>query len=297
MNSKYLISVKSSGLCFNIMRLIILTDIAKKYNRTLYFLTKPDHIPILKKFNNNCIYIPYIDSHTEQYNNFTRNKNIHILYDLKYISFLKKVYLNNIFNEPPIKDFTFFSGNAFDISDTDKKFLVIDYNDGMYDTEIINSIEIEPLVVASNILNNISRDSVTINIKINVPASKRIYKFWDEIIPLIKKQYNQPIFLISGNNDILKYLGSKYDCGYRSIATETNYSNVRGNDIVRGKPDEIFSDIIICSLTNFIPFTRLRRDYPGIMSRYTDLNFVVEKVEKFDILVEYLAKYITAPEP
>lgn len=296
MNSKYLISVKSSGLCFNIMRLIILTDIAKKYNRILYFLTKSEHIPILKKFNNHCIYIPYIDSHTERFNNFTRNKNIHALYDLKYLSFLKKAYLNNIFNNPSIKDFTFFSGNAYDAHNTDNKFLVIDYNDGSYDTEIINSIEIEPLAVKDNILADISHDTITINIKINVPNSERIYRFWDEIIPRVKEQYKQPILLISGNNDILEYLSRKYECMCRSVKTETNYSNIRGNDIIRGKPSEIFSDVIICSLTNFIPFTRLRRDYPDIMSKYTDLNFVTEKVEKFDILVEYLAKYITIQE-
>ncbi len=275
------------------MRLIILTDIAKKYNRILYFLTKPEHIPILEMFNSHCIYIPYIDSHTEQFNNFTRNKNIHALYDLKYLSFLKKEYLNNIFNSPSIKDFTFFSGNAYDAYNTDNKFLVIDYNDGSYDTEIINSIEIEPLAVNDNILAGISHDTITINIKINVPNSERIYRFWDEVIPRVKEQYKQPILLISGNNDILEYLSKKYECACRSVKTETNYSNIRGNDIIRGKPSEIFSDVIICSLTNFIPFTRLKRDYPDIISKYTDLNFVVEKVEKFDILVEYLAKYIT----
>ena len=96
MKSKYLISTKSSGLCFNIMRLIILTEVATNFKRDLIFLTKKDHIPILRKFNSRCTFIPYIDKHTERFNNFTRNKNIHIVYDLKYIKFLKEAYLDSM---------------------------------------------------------------------------------------------------------------------------------------------------------------------------------------------------------
>ena len=115
MKSKYLISVKSSGLCFNIMRLIILTKVAQDFGRKFIFLTKPDHIPILKKFNRDCIFIPYIDNHTKHYNNFTRKKNIHIVYDLKYINFLKSTYLNNILGNLKINEFDFISGCLYDI--------------------------------------------------------------------------------------------------------------------------------------------------------------------------------------
>ena len=73
---------------------------------------------------------------------------------------------------------------------------------------------------------------------------------------------------------------------------ENNYSRVRGNNIERGKPDIIMEDIIKCIQTDFIPFTLLREDYKHILDDYKDLNFVVEKVEKFDIIVEYLSKYI-----
>ena len=102
--------------------------------------------------------------------------------------------------------------------------------------------------------------------------------------------------LISGNNDIKKYLGEKYNCLYEITKTEVNFSNVRGNDIIRGKADAIYDDLLTCTCTNFIPFTELRKKYPRVLARYNDLNFVYEKIEKFDILVEYLADNITIQE-
>lgn len=286
MNSKILISTKSSGLCFNIMRLIILSKISKEYNRKLYFLTKPDHIPILKKFNNKCEYIPYIEGHTKQFNNFTRKKSLHILYDLKYVKFLKENYLDKIFNTPNISEFEFICGSKYDITNSDKKFLTIDYNDGDNDTKIINSIDYKFDV--SNINYKLDYNTITVNVKINNSKNKRIYKLWDKLIPELKK-FNKPIMLISGNNDIKKYLGDKHGCLYYETNSETNYSNIRGNDITRGKPEAIFNDVIKCCTTHFIPFTYFRHTHKDILSEFSDINFVFEKVEKFDILVEYLS--------
>ena len=289
MNSKYLISVKSSGLCFNIMRLIILTEVAKKSNRELFFLTKPDHIEILKKFNKECVFVPYVDNHTSIFNNFTRKKSLHILYDLKYKKFLKENYLDKIFDSPDIKNFKFISGNKFDIVDSDHKFLIVDYNDGKSDSEILNSLKIDSVAIDKK-YSLYSNDTLTVNIKINNSNNKRIYNLWDELLPTLKK-FKKPIMLISGNNDIKKYLAEKHNCLYEKTDSETNYSNIRGNDITRGKPYEIFSDLIICSLTHFIPFTYFRKENSDILSNYTDLNFVVEKEEKFDILAEYMKDY------
>lgn len=295
MNSRYLISVKSSGLCFNIMRLIILTNIAKEYDRELFFLTKPDHIDILKKFNNKCTFIPYVDNHTTLFNNFTRKKTLHIIYDFKYKKFLKEKYLDSIFNKPSIDKLEFISGSKLDIRDTDRSFLIIDYNDGKYDSEILNSFEI-PTHYINNKYSAYSEDILTVNIKINNSNNKRIYQLWDELIPTLKS-VGKPIMLISGNNEIKKYLAEKHNCQYLKTDSETNYSNIRGNNITRGKPYEIFSDLIICSLTHFIPFTYFREHNEDILSKYTDINFVVEKEEKFDILAEYMNKYISIQEP
>jgi len=296
MKSNYIISLKSSGLCFNIMRLIILTEVAKKFNRRLIFLTKPAHIPVLKKFNKECIFLPYTAEHTNMFNNFTRNRSIHAVYDLKYLTYVKSTYLNNIFNNLHIKDFNYINGCLYDIMDSHHKIIAIDYNDGRYDTDIINSINILPFYVPTDIV-RYNKDIITINVKNNNPSNRKIYDFWDEIIPQLQKDYKKPFLLISGNNDIKKYLGEKYNCQYDILETETNFSNVRGNDIIRGSAGGIYQDLITCSTTDFIPFTRLRVDYTEILNRYTDLNFVTEKVEKFDILAEYLSKYITTQEP
>lgn len=284
--NKILISTKSSGICFNIMRLIILTKLAADYNRSLFFLTKPDHIPILKKFNSNCTYIPYIKGHTKKYNNFTRKKSLQVLYDLKYLKFLKENYLDKLFKNPKISEFKFICGSKYDIDDCEHKYLTVDYNDGMNDTDIINSI---PNIYFNkdNIKYKKDNSLLSVNIKINNPDNRRIYELWDELIPELKK-FKKPILLISGNNDIKKYLGEKHNCLYKTTDSETNFSNIRGNNITRGKPEAIFDDIITCCSTHFIPFTYFRRECQGILSKYKDINFVTEKVEKFDILVEYL---------
>ena len=96
MKTKYIVSVKCTGLSYNIIKLIILTDLAKKYNRQLVFLTRSDHIPILKKFNKDCMYIPCVPGHTDKFNNFIRQKQIHLIYDLNYKRFLKSTYIDNI---------------------------------------------------------------------------------------------------------------------------------------------------------------------------------------------------------
>jgi len=294
MKSKYLISTKSSGLCFNIMRLIILTEVAANFKRDLIFLTKKDHIPILRKFNSKCTFIPYIDKHTERFNNFTRNKNIHIVYDLKYIKFLKETYLDSMFGSSKISEFKFINGCKYDIEDPYHNFLLIDYNDGRYDTDIINSINV-PMFDPGIYYNKYNKDILTINIKNNNPDNSRIYEFWDEILPLIKSDYKKTMLLISGNNDIKQYLGEKHNCLYEILETETNFSNVRGNNIIRGKAEEIYNDLIICATTDFLPFVKLRADYREVLDRYRDLNFVTEKVEKFDILAEYLSNFISIP--
>lgn len=295
MKSNYLISVKSSGLCFNIMRLIILTKLSEQYNRSLIFLTKPSHIPILKKFNHRCMFIPYIEDHTKQFNNFTRRQNLRVLYDFKYLRFLKSQYFDNLFNNPNINEFKIFNGCMYDIKNTDDRFIIVDYNDGTYDTEILNLNSIPPIMIQKKYI-KYNKDFLTINIKINNPGNHRIYDFWDAIIPRLQEDYKKPILLISGNNDIKKYIGDKHRCLYKIIKTETNFSNVRGNNIIRGKADEIYNDLITCACTSFIPFIELRKKYPEILSQYEDLNFVTEKVEKFDILAEYLSKYIIIQE-
>ena len=294
MKSKYLISTKSSGLCFNIMRLIILTEVAANFKRDLIFLTKKDHIPILRKFNSKCTFIPYIDKHTERFNNFTRNKNIHIVYDLKYIKFLKETYLDSMFGSSKISEFKFINGCKYDIEDPYHNFLLIDYNDGRYDTDIINSINV-PMFDPGIYYNKYNKDILTINIKNNNPDNSRIYEFWDEILPLLKSDYKKAVLLISGNNDIKQYLGEKHNFLYEILETETNFSNVRGNNIIRGKAEEIYNDLIICATTDFLPFVKLRADYREVLDRYRDLNFVTEKVEKFDILAEYLSNFISIP--
>lgn len=291
MKSKYLISVKSSGLCFNIMRLIILTDLAKKYNRKLLFLTKSEHINILKKFNNKCKFIPYVDNHTKLFNNFTRKKSLHTVYDLKYIKFLKDTYLNKIFDSIRLNNCNFISGSAYEIEDSDKEFLIIDYNDGMNDSKILNTLSIDKIQIKKEQYNSVIDSNIlTVNVKINNPNNNRIYELWDELIPTLKS-FNKPILLISGNNDIKEYIGKKHNCKYIKTETETNFSNIRGNDITRGKALDIFTDLITCSFTHFIPFIYFRENHQDILDKYSDINFVYEKEEKFDILAEYMKNY------
>ena len=290
MKSKFLISTKSSGLCFNIMRLIILTDAARQYNRDLIFFTKPSHIPILQLFNNKCTFIPYVDNHTVLFNNYKRQRSFYKIYDLKYIKFIRDTYLDVIFNDISNTDIKFICGCKYDIEDSSHKFLLIDYNDGTHDTEIFNSIKMPMLTDTSwhNMYTNYNNDVISINIKVNNSNNKRIFEMWDRLIQKIKIDYKKPILLISGNNEIKEILGKKYNCIYNNTISETNYSFVRGNNIIRGSAYDIFSDVLTCSTTDFLPFTEIRIKYADILKDYTDINFVVEKVEKFDILVEYM---------
>lgn len=290
MNSKFLISTKSSGLCFNIMRLIILNSIAKIHGRDLIFFTKPKHIPILQLFNSDCTFIPYVNNHTVLFNNYKRQRSFKRLYDLKYIKFIRDNYLNSMFDSISNADIRFICGCKYDIADSSHKFLLVDYNDGTHDTEILNSIKIPTLNDPS--LHSMSTDYnnniIAINIKVNDSNNTRIFEMWDKLIQKIKMDTNKPILLVSGNNEIKEILGKKYNCIYNNTVSETDYSFVRGNNIVRGSAYDIFSDVITCTTTDFLPFTEIRIKYADILRDYTDINFVVEKVEKFDILVEYM---------
>ena len=290
MNSKFLISTKSSGLCFNIMRLIILNSIAKIHGRDLIFFTKPKHIPILQLFNSDCTFIPYVNNHTVLFNNYKRQRSFKRLYDLKYIKFIRDNYLNSMFDSISNADIRFICGCKYDITDSSHKFLLVDYNDGTHDTEILNSIKIPTLNDPS--LHSMSTDYnnniIAINIKVNDSNNTRIFEMWDKLIQKIKMDTNKPILLVSGNNEIKEILGKKYNCIYNNTVSETDYSFVRGNNIVRGSAYDIFSDVITCTTTDFLPFTEIRIKYADILRDYTDINFVVEKVEKFDILVEYM---------
>ena len=290
MNSKFLISTKSSGLCFNIMRLIILTDIAEKYKRDIIFLTKPDHIPILRLFNNKCTFIPYINNHTVLFNNYKRKQSLNKLYDLKYVKFIRDNYLNSMFGSISNTDIKFICGCKYDVVDSGHKFLLIDYNDGTHDTDILNSVKISTLDSSSlqTAFTNYNNDVIAVNVKVNDSNNKRIFEMWYKLIQKIKIDYKKPILLISGNNKIKEILGKKYNCIFDSTGSETNYSFVRGNNITRGSASNIFSDVVTCTTTDYLPFTEIRIKYANILKDYTDINFVVEKVEKFDILVEYM---------
>lgn len=290
MNSKFLISTKSSGLCFNIMRLIILNSIAKIHGRDLIFFTKPKHIPILQLFNSDCTFIPYVNNHTVLFNNYKRQRSFKRLYDLKYIKFIRDNYLNSMFDSISNADIRFICGCEYDITDSSHKFLLVDYNDGTHDTEILNSIKIPTLNEPSlrSMSTDYNNNIIAINIKVNDSDNIRIFEMWDKLIQKIKMDYNKPILLVSGNNEIKEILGKKYNCIYNNTVSETDYSFVRGNNIVRGSAYDIFSDVITCTTTDFLPFTEIRIKYADILRDYTDINFVVEKVEKFDILVEYM---------
>ena len=272
------------------MRLIILTSIAKIYERDLIFFTKPNHIPILQLFNSNCTFIPYVNNHTVLFNNYKRQRSFKRLYDLKYIKFIRDNYLNSMFDNISNADIRFICGCKYDITDSSHKFLLVDYNDGTHDTEILNSIKIPILDDPSlhSMLTDYNNDIIAINIKVNDSDNNRIFEMWDKLIQKIKMDYSKPILLVSGNNKIKEILGKKYNCIYNNTVSETDYSFVRGNNIVRGSAYDIFSDVVTCTTTDFLPFTEIRIKYADILRDYTDINFVVEKVEKFDILVEYM---------
>jgi hypothetical protein len=233
------------------------------------------------------------------FNNFTRNKSIYSVYDLKYKKFILENYLRDIiYPIPTLEELDLIVGNMEDVLkySTDQKYLLVDYNDGKHDSRNISKIKIPTIPISKRDI-VYDKSTITINIKINDPNNRRIYEFWDEIIPKLKeKNKDRNILLVSGNNDIKKYLCAKHNCLFFRTKTETSYSNIRGNDIVRGKPAEIMKDVMLCATTDFIPFTALKRDYPEIMQQYTDLNFTYEKEEKFDILVQYLSKNITIVE-
>tara|TARA_R110000803_G_scaffold70111_2_gene132854 strand:+ start:1496 stop:2104 length:609 start_codon:yes stop_codon:yes gene_type:complete len=187
-------------------------------------------------------------------------------------------------------DIRFICGCKYDITDSSHKFLLVDYNDGTHDTEILNSIKIPILDDPSlhSMLTDYNNDIIAINIKVNDSDNNRIFEMWDKLIQKIKMDYSKPILLVSGNNKIKEILGKKYNCIYNNTVSETDYSFVRGNNIVRGSAYDIFSDVVTCTTTDFLPFTEIRIKYADILRDYTDINFVVEKVEKFDILVEYM---------
>ena len=84
MTSKYIVSVKNTGISYNIIKLILLTDLAKRYNRQLIFITEASHIPILKKFNNDCIYLTCVPGHTDKFNSYNRKRQIQSIYELNY---------------------------------------------------------------------------------------------------------------------------------------------------------------------------------------------------------------------
>jgi hypothetical protein len=131
---------------------------------------------------------------------------------------------------------------------------------------------------------------MSINVKIEDPNDSRVYELWDEIIPALKLKYDMPILLISGNNDIKKYLGNKHDCIYEIKETESIYLYKRNSETIKGIPYQVYDDLIICRSTHFIPFTKLKDDFSSIISKYTDIKFVTTNVvEHFDILAYYLS--------
>ena len=136
-----------------------------------------------------------------------------------------------------------------------------------------------------------SSNILTINVIIDDPGNNRIYELWDEIIPALKRQYDMPILLISGNNDIKKYLGDKHNCQYEIKETEVVYSLKRNSNTIKGVPQHAYDDLIICKYTHFIPFAELQKDYPNIISKYNDIKFVtkVNAVDHFDVLAHYLS--------
>ena len=298
MKSKYIISVKSTGLCYNIIRVILLADKAREYNRQLIFISNPDHIPILKKFNNDCVYLPFTSDHTDRFNNFKRTKCSHLVYDLTYKSFLKSAYIDSITdNNIKMDDMKYINGCVYDITDSDHDILLIDYSqDIKYTVKALYNIPHNNFNIKNNPSNKYNSSILSTNIRADDPDNSRIYELWDEIIPALKQEYNMPILLISGNNDIKKYLGDKHDCMYEIKETEIRHSFRRNSNKIKGITNHVYDDLLICRSTHFIPLIELKDDFKFILSTYGDIKFMKgmldEKgsgIEHFDVLAHYLS--------
>ena len=292
MITKYIVSVKSTGISYNIIKLILLTDLAKRYNRQLIFLTDTSHIPILKKFNNDCIYLTCVSGHTDKFNSYNRKRQIQSIYELNYKKFLKSTYIDNITTGIDMQDIKYIFGCIFDIVDSKHDVLLIDYGKNIKNTvKALHSIPSDRFNIDVS-HHKYNSNILTINVIINEPDNSRIYELWDEIIPALKHRYNMPILLISGNNDIKKYLGDKHNCQYEIKETEVVYSLKRNSNTIKGVPRHAYDDLVICKSTHFIPFIKLKEDYPSIISKYNDIKFVT-KVNAvggpFDILAHYLS--------
>ena len=291
MNKKYLVSVKVTGLSYNIIKLILLTDLAEKYNRQLVFITKAEHIPILKKFNNNCIYLTAVPGHTEKYNSYNFKRQPPLIYSLKYKNFLKSTYIDNITDGiAKVSDIKHVRGYVFDIYNSHHNVLLVEYCTNIKGTvKALRDIACPDLIRSINHYQYDS-DILSINVKIDDPNNSRIYEFWDEIIPALKKKYDKTILLISGNNDIKKYLGDKHNCLYEIKETELVFVPKREGATVKGMPINAYDDLIICKSTHFIPLTEIENDYHDIVSNYRDIRFLQgNTIEHFDILAHYLS--------
>tara|TARA_R110000782_G_scaffold267690_1_gene363352 strand:+ start:3236 stop:4153 length:918 start_codon:yes stop_codon:yes gene_type:complete len=292
MHIKYLVSVKSSGLSYNILRLLTITYIAKKYNRQLVFLTKADHIPILKKFNRDCIYIPYVSEHTSRFNSFIRDKNIHLLYDIEYKNFLKNTYMSTITTDDiQLNNIKLINGGIRDLNDSNHTLMFFEHcRDIEYIIELLSNIPVPVFNIRVDSC-KYSKKNISINVKLDDPNNKRIYEFWDELIPILKQKYNMPLILVSGNNDIKKYLGDKHNCVYEIKDTQTKYAFKRNSETIRGAPAQIFDDLLICANTHFISLMQIKEEYYNITSKYNDIEFLAKRyeVEKFDALSQYLS--------
>ena len=261
------------------------------------FITKADHISFLKKFNSNCTYISYVPDHTHWYNSFTRKKHMHILYDVKYKKFLKSTYTKDITNDNvDSKDITYINGGIRDLNNTAHNLLFFDFcEDIKYTTKQLDNIPYPNFIAMANCC-KYREDVVSINVKLDDPDNSRIYDFWDEIIPVLKKKYDKTILLISGNNDIKKYLGNKHNCLYEIKETEKVFLAKRKEGTIKGTPINIYDDLIICKSTHFLPLTKIEDDYYDIISKYRDIGFLYgNAVEHFDILAHYLSTAIQVP--
>ena len=297
MNTKYLISIKSSGLSYNIIRLLLLTDLAKKYNRQLVFITNSEHIPTLKKFNNTCLYLACVPGHTEKYNSYVYKRQLPSIYELKYKKFLKSTYIDDITpGNIGLSDIKYINGGIRDLNNTAHNLLFFDLcKDIKYTTKQLDNIPCPNFTSMANYC-KYREDVVSINVKLDDPGNSRIYDFWDEIIPVLKKKYDKTILLISGNNDIKRYIGDKHDCIYEIKDTETEYSFKRDSNTIRGKPDQVFDDLLICANTHFISHMQIKKEYGDIISKYNDIGFLYGNVvEHFDILAHYLSTAIQVP--
>lgn len=291
MSLKYLVSVKSTGLSYNIIKLIILTDLAERYNRQLVFITKAAHIPTLKKFNDRCMYLACVPGHTESYNSYNYKRQLPSIYGLKYKNFLKSTYIDNITPDNlSIHDIEYIRGCVFDIYDSHHDVLLVEYC-----TNIKGTVKALHDIACPDFIRNINHyrygsDILSINVKIDDPNNDRIYKFWDEIIPALKKKYGKTILLISGNNDIKKYLGDRHNCLYEMKETELVSIPKRKGVTVKGIPGHAYDDLIICKTTHFKPLTEIENDCHDIVSNYRDIRFLQSNaIEHFDILAHYLS--------